>query len=81
MKKIINSAIFAGILTVIIFPPQANAYLDPGTGSFVLQLVVGVIFGGLFAIKTFWGKITSFISNLTGGKGKKNSEDHHEKHK
>jgi len=36
----------------------AHAYLDPGTGSYLLQLAAGVIFAGLFALKAYWGKLT-----------------------
>ncbi len=81
MKKIINSAIFSAIITSIVFPQQTFAYLDPGTGSYVLQVAAAVFFGGLFAIKTFWGRITLFFKALFGGKGKKHSENPNEKHK
>jgi hypothetical protein len=81
MKKVINSAIFAAILTVIAFPPKADAYLDPGTGSYVLQVAAAVFFGGAFVVKAFWGQIKGFFSSITGGKGKKHSEEHHDKHK
>ena len=75
MKKIINSAIFAGMTTAVVFPPQAFAYLDPGTGSYVIQIVAAVFFGGIFVLKTFFIRITMFINSLLGGKGKKHSED------
>lgn len=80
MKKVINSAIFAGILTAIVFPPQTFAYLDPGTGSYVLQVAAAVFFGGIFFLKTFWGRITMFIKSIFGGKGKSSEKDHN-KHK
>jgi len=80
MKKIINSAVFAGMLTAVVFPPQAFAYLDPGTGSYVLQIAAAVFFGGIFVVKTFWNRITMFISGIFGGKGKKSSEKSSEKH-
>ena len=36
-------------------------YLDPGTGSFVVQAVLAALLGlGVF-IKLFWGKITSLF--------------------
>lgn len=76
MKKIVDSVIFAGILTAIAFPPQAFAYLDPGTGSYIVQIAAAAFFGSIFVIKTFWIRITLFIKALFGGKGKKQSEDH-----
>ena len=48
----------------IFFISSAYAYLDPGTGSYILQLVVGLFFGFLFLLKTFWLKIKLFFTNL-----------------
>jgi hypothetical protein len=45
---------------------QAYAYLDPGTGSIVLQTVIAAIFGSLFAIKMFWHRIVATFKKLTG---------------
>jgi hypothetical protein len=39
------------------------AYLDPGTGSFFLQLVVGGMFGGLLMVKHFWHKVKGAVSS------------------
>jgi hypothetical protein len=33
------------------------AYLDPGSGSFILQLLVAGILGGLVALRMYWSKI------------------------
>ena len=33
------------------------AYLDPGSGSFLIQLLIAGFFGALFMIKMYWGKI------------------------
>jgi len=40
------------------------AYLDPGTGSFLLQLLLATFLGGLFMIKTFWKRIKNFFNRL-----------------
>ena len=37
------------------------AYLDPGTGSIILQTAVAGFFGALVAIKIYWSKITGFF--------------------
>lgn len=42
------------------------AYLDPGSGSFIIQLLIGGIVGLLLVIRTFWGRIKLFINNLLG---------------
>lgn len=52
---------------------QVEAYVDPGTGSYVLQLIVGGSLGSLFIVKRYWHSV---IELLTGKKGKdKNSEE------
>ena len=45
-------------------PVQSHAYLDPGTGSFALQIIIGVLFGIAFAVKAFWFRIRSFLGNI-----------------
>ena len=40
-------------------------YLDPGTGSFLIQLALAGLLGTLFVIKTYWGKIKSWLFSLT----------------
>lgn len=51
-------------LFYLIFPQKAYAYLDPGTGSYILQLIIAALIGGLFAVKIFWNKIKIFLKNL-----------------
>ena len=41
-----------------------HAYLDPGSGSFLLQLLIATAVGGLFLVKTYWGKIKTFVGRL-----------------
>jgi len=63
-------------LFFFIFPQKAYAYLDPGTGSFFLQVLLAALLGGLFAIKIFWSKIKIFLGEMLSrrkkyGKGEK----------
>ena len=46
---------------LIFFPSIAYSYLDPGTGSYLIQILVAAIFGSLFALKMFWGRIKAFF--------------------
>lgn len=38
------------------------AYLDPGSGSFILQLLVAGILGGLVALRMSWAKIKARLT-------------------
>jgi hypothetical protein len=51
-------------LSWMFFPHEGHAYLDPGTGSYVLQLLIAFVIGALFAIKVFWRKLLGSIKNL-----------------
>lgn len=66
-------------LLVLIFPKNAHAYLDPGTGSYVLQVAAALLFGGLFAVKAFWSHIKAFFSSMFGkGKNSEKGKHHNE---
>jgi len=51
-------------LSLLLAPSVAYAYLDPGTGSYVLQLLLGTVLGGLFALGLFWRRVIAFIRHL-----------------
>jgi hypothetical protein len=40
-------------------------YLDPGSGSMILQIVIAAALGGAYAVKVYWKK----IKRLFRGKG------------
>jgi len=49
----------------VLFPwRSANAYVDPGTGSYILQILIAGLFGVLFTIKLFWQNIKTFLQGL-----------------
>lgn len=45
----------------ITFHHKLCGYLDPGTGSIIIQVVIAGLFGALFVIKLFWGKIKNLF--------------------
>lgn len=51
------------LLDIILAAPFSKpaAYLDPGSGSFILQILLATLVGGLFVIKSYWKKIISFF--------------------
>jgi hypothetical protein len=44
------------------------AYLDPGSGSYLIQLLIAALLGGGFLIKAFWRQISAFFARLFGKK-------------
>jgi hypothetical protein len=47
---------------------NAAAYIDPGTGSYVLQIAIAFAVGLAFSIKVFWKKIAAFLRKTFGAK-------------
>ena len=45
----------------LIFSSNANAYIDPGTGSLLVQGLIASVAAGLYTIKLYWYKIKKFI--------------------
>jgi hypothetical protein len=77
MKKF-ESAV---IPTLVILPylmagQHVHPYIDPGTGSIVLQAVIGGLVAGLVAIGLFWKRVKAFLSGLfsRGRKQEKHDE-------
>ncbi len=50
-------------------------YLDPGSGSFLIQLLLAVLLGAGVAIRMYWSK----IKTLFGGSKPQSSESTEEK--
>lgn len=69
MKKndlVFRIGLFCVCLAVgfIAAPPKAYAYLDPGLGSFLVQMLIAFLLGIMMGVKTFWGRIRAFFSRF-----------------
>jgi len=51
-----------GLLGLLSFTGEAHAYLDPGTGSMLLQAMIGSIAAGLVVGKIYWRRVKEFLS-------------------
>jgi len=47
-----------------IFISDAYAYIDPGSGSIILQAVVGALIGVGITVKIYWYKIKEKLSKI-----------------
>lgn len=49
-------------IAVILSPWHlAHAYIDPGTGSYIIQVTIGAMFGATYAIKAYGHRIILFF--------------------
>jgi hypothetical protein len=49
------------LMTVMLFAVPAHAYLDPGTGSMILQVILGGVAAASVALKLYWQRIKGFF--------------------
>jgi len=56
-----------------LFCAPAFGYIDPGTGSYMFQLLAAAFLTALFVIKMYWLKLITFFRSLFG-RNKKNDD-------
>jgi hypothetical protein len=76
LGKIVTVCLLLFLMNIL-FPLPAHAYLDPGTGSYVFQLLIAALLGLAFLLKVFWGRIRDFFAILLSKDGEKRKEDEH----
>lgn len=50
---------------------ETLAYIDPGSGSFILQVVIGTILGASVAAKMYWARLRAYF----GSRSERNDGD------
>ncbi|MFH1536087.1 MAG: hypothetical protein ABIC96_03390 [Patescibacteria group bacterium] len=48
-------------ILLFLFPKPAYAYLDPGTGSYLFQILIAGLLGSLFFVKSAVKKVKEFF--------------------
>lgn len=65
--KVMNPNLKAGLSIVIFFTAlPANAYVDPGTGSMAIQMLVGGLLAAGFMLKTYYYQLKRRINKMLG---------------
>ncbi len=64
MKCMIGVLVFAGV--AFAFVDHAHAYIDPGTGSMIIQGLLAAVAAGAVAIGIFWHRLKGFFGRLFG---------------
>ena len=49
---------------IVVTTREAHAYIDLGSGSFFIQVLLGTFFASLFTIKVFWRRLTGYMSRF-----------------
>ncbi|MDR3690847.1 MAG: hypothetical protein P4L46_15825 [Fimbriimonas sp.] len=60
MSRTVN--LITATACILLISRSANAYIDPGSGSYLLQILFAGLLGGVFATKSMIGNLKSAVS-------------------
>ena len=66
-----RDVLFFTVLVLVAYPADAHAYLDPGTGSLIIQTVVASLAAVAYGFRSYLAKALSIFR----GRGGKSSSD------
>jgi len=70
MKKLF--LLFFSLIVFMLPTSSSYAYLDPGTGSIILQAILGFVAASIATLTIYWNKFKNFFTKIFGKKDKKN---------
>lgn len=52
------------LASLVATPSEAFGYIDPGTGSYMLQMLAAGLLGAAFALKGVWRNVRASLRNF-----------------
>jgi hypothetical protein len=52
------------LILLVVTERPADAYIDPGTASYVFQIIAGAVLGGVFLLRTYWTRVVTTVRGL-----------------
>jgi len=74
MKKLIK-VLMTSLCMIVLMTESAWAYLDPGTGSLILQSLIAGVAGAMVVGRLYWEKLKVYFSSIFSADGSKTSAD------
>jgi len=59
-----TSSVVFSLPPLLFISQDIHAYIDAGTGSLIIQVLIAGAVGGFFLLKVFWKKVKAFFNNL-----------------
>ena len=75
-RRVVHIALL-GLAVAAVDTGPAWAYLDPGTGSMMLQVLLGGIAGAMVVGKLYWHRFREFVRSRFSGKPTGNAQVTH----
>ena len=63
-----------GIAILLVTPGDALAYVDPGTGSYLFQLLIAGGLAGVYTLRRYWDGLKTLLTR-NGGRSEKSRPD------
>lgn len=64
----LNRPLILTALALVAATP-ASAYIDPGTGSYIFQIILGSVIGMGMALKAYWARVSDFLRRIFRKRG------------
>lgn len=64
------------VVALVVLTGPAHAYLDPGTGSIILQSLIAGIAGALLFFKSYWWRFLGLFRKSGGRRDEKDRAGH-----
>jgi hypothetical protein len=74
MTRRLGDIAFLGLAATLFDTGPAWAYLDPGTGSIMLQALLGGIAGAMVVGRLYWHRFRGFVASRFSGKPKEGAQ-------
>jgi len=58
--------LLSGAALLATLPSEAQAYIDPASGSYLVQIVAAAVLGGPFAFRSAWENVKDFVRSRVG---------------
>jgi hypothetical protein len=66
--------LFAFFVSVHVFPNFIYAYIDPGSGGYLSQVILAAVLSSVVMLKLYWKKIVSFFTKILPNKKQKDEK-------
>lgn len=60
-RRCLSNAVVLAVPLLFVCAQHVHAYIDPGSGSYVLQLIVAGLLGAGVAVRIYWKRIKASI--------------------
>ena len=75
MPNYLPHALWLAVAVILADTGRAHAYLDPGTGSIILQAIIGGLAMVAVTARLYWHKILVFFGRRPAATGSEESSD------